>query len=154
MKSILEYKGYLGSAEVSLEDNILHGKLMYIRDVVNYAADTPQELYSAFQDAVDDYIQTCLECGDEPNVPFKGVFNVRFPPELHRECAIAALKENVTLNDWVKASCKSRIAHNKTEIHHHHELKVILQNESEVSVEINEYDFESMEPSWQPQLQH
>lgn len=131
MKPMLEYKGYLGSAEVSIEDGVIHGKLLYIRDVVSYEAESPADIEAAFRAAVDDYLETCAECGDAPDAPFKGSFNVRLGPELHRGCALAADRAHATLNEWVKAACEAKLAHttarperavhiNVTNHHHHH----------------------------------
>jgi predicted HicB family RNase H-like nuclease len=101
MTSAFEYKGYLGSAEINLTDDILHGKLMFIKDIITYAAHSPQALKTAFEEAVDDYLQTCAALGDEPNVPFKGTFNVRVGPERHRRAALVAANLQVSLNDVV-----------------------------------------------------
>ena len=59
MKEMLEYKGYYGSINCSLKDNILYGKLEYITALVNYEAETIEQLKEAFQEAVDDYLETC-----------------------------------------------------------------------------------------------
>jgi predicted HicB family RNase H-like nuclease len=64
MKHKFEYQGYYGSAEVSVEDNLLHGHLLFIKDVVSYAAKTPADLEQAFKEAVEDYLATCAELGD------------------------------------------------------------------------------------------
>ena len=40
MKNVLKYKGFLGSIEVSIEDGIMHGKLLYINDLITYEANT------------------------------------------------------------------------------------------------------------------
>lgn len=99
--SCLEYKGYLGSAEVSVEDGVVFGKLLYIRDLVTYEASTPVSLFSAFKEAVDDYIEDCLSEAREPDKPLKGSFNVRVSPDLHRSLVIAAREHETTLNDYV-----------------------------------------------------
>ena len=65
-----QYKGYFGSAEVNVADNIMYGKLLFIDDIVTYVAESPGKLKAAFEEAVDDYLQTCAELGDEPNVPY------------------------------------------------------------------------------------
>ncbi len=133
MKPEFEHGGYYGSAEVSVADNMVHGRLLFIRDVVTYAASTPQELELAFQEAVDDYLETCKELGDEPNIPFKGTFNVRFSPEMHRDCVFAAIADDVSLNDWVKSACRQKLDRQPVEIHHHHhETKVIMRHEETV----------------------
>jgi predicted HicB family RNase H-like nuclease len=69
--------------------------------VVSYVASTPQELQAAFVEAVEDYLTTCAELGDEPDAPFKGSFNVRTGPERHRSAVLAAASCETSLNDWV-----------------------------------------------------
>ena len=44
-----EYKGYLGSCKVSIIDNCLHGKIEFISDLVNYEAQTTEELKKEFE---------------------------------------------------------------------------------------------------------
>lgn len=109
MSNILEYEGYSGSAEISVEDNCLHGKILFIRDLVTYQASTPDELKSEFVNAVDDYIQTCREYGKAPDKPCKGTFNVRISPELHRKAVIAAHKERVSLNAIISKSIEQYV---------------------------------------------
>ena len=79
----MNYKGYLGSVEFSLEDNCLFGRLLHVNDLVNYEADSPVLLKKAFKEAVDDYLATCKQLGKEPDKFFKGSFNVRVTPGLH-----------------------------------------------------------------------
>lgn len=101
MKQPFEYKGYLGSAEVDLDDNLLVGRLLFIKDVVSYVADSPRALEAAFREAVDDYLATCAQLGDQPDAPCKGTFNVRVGPDRHKEAVLAALKRGISLNDLV-----------------------------------------------------
>ena len=97
----LKYRGYFGSSEISYEDNVLHGRLLFIKDVVTYEAESPQALREAFYEAVDDYLETCAELGDKPDVPFKGTFNVRVGQDRHREAALASMRMGQSLNDFV-----------------------------------------------------
>ena len=105
MMEHMEYKGYLGSVEVDMSDYFAYGRLMFIRDVVSYRADDLKSIRTSFEQAVDDYLSTCAELGDAPDVPCKGTFNVRIGPELHQQLAILAAKEKVSLNDWVRQAC-------------------------------------------------
>ena len=105
--NMLEYKGYYGTAEYSAEDHCLYGKLAYIRDLVNYEATTVKNLEKAFKEAVDDYLTFCREQKKEPNVPFKGTFNVRVSPDLHRRATIAAGEQS--LNAFVSAAIEEKI---------------------------------------------
>ena len=97
----LEYKGYIGSIEVDFEENFLHGKLLHIRDLVTYEGSSPEELRQAFEESVDFYLEDCAETGVEPDKPFKGSFNIRVSPELHKELAMCARSLNRSLNDYV-----------------------------------------------------
>lgn len=106
---MLEYKGYYGSANYSEEDEVFWGKLEFIRDLVTFESDTAKGLRPAFEEAVDDYLQTCEAAGREPDVPFKGAFNVRTSPELHRRLAVAALSRGVKLNALVNEALESYV---------------------------------------------
>lgn len=97
----MTYKDYLGSAEVSVEDDVLHGKLLGIRDLVTYEADNPAGLRTAFEEAVDDYLADCAAANRDPDRPYKGSFNVRIGPELHRDLAVEARDRHVSLNDLI-----------------------------------------------------
>jgi len=50
------HRGYDGSIEFSAEDDVYHGKIMHIKDLVTYEAKTLRELKISFEDAVDDYL--------------------------------------------------------------------------------------------------
>ena len=113
MKPPFEYKSFYGSAEVNVTDNMLHGKLLFIADIVTYAAVSPSALKIAFEETVDDYISTCVELGDEPNVPFKGSFNVRVGPDRHKNASLASMQQNVSLNDWVCCAIDASLAPSK-----------------------------------------
>lgn len=98
---ILKYKEYEGTAELDMRRGVCRGKILLIDDLVTYEADTPRELQSEFEEAVDDYVETCATLGKEPQRPFRGLFNVRVPPELHRAAALRATSDAVSLNDVV-----------------------------------------------------
>lgn len=105
----LEYKGYIGSAEVDVTEGIVHGKLLFISDIVTYEASSISDISARFRKAVDDYLAMCKELGDIPDTPCKGSFNVRIGPELHRRCAIQANLEVISLNDWVRKACEASL---------------------------------------------
>ncbi len=60
-----------------------------------------ERLQREFEAAVDDYIETCVALGKEPQRPFKGLFNVRVPPALHRAAALRATRDGAALNEVV-----------------------------------------------------
>lgn len=56
MKSQLTYKGYQGTVHYSAEDEVFYGKVLDINDLVSFEGCSVDELKSAFQEAVDDYL--------------------------------------------------------------------------------------------------
>ncbi len=98
----IKYKDFLGSVEVSVKDNCVHGKILFVNDLVTYESDTPNGIKKAFKEAVDDYIETCKELGVKPLKSHSGTFNVRIGPELHQELASKAVQEDKTINAVVK----------------------------------------------------
>ena len=88
---IFKYKGYIGSAEISVEDECLHGKILFIADLVTYEAEKFSDLKREFEDAIDDYLELCREIGKEPNKTMSGTFNVRVGVDLHKKIALILL---------------------------------------------------------------
>ena len=107
----LEYKGYLGTAELSEADGVFHGKLAFLRDLVTYESKTAEGLVRAFHDAVDDYLADCEAEAREPDKPFKGQFNIRTRPELHRAYARLAAERGLSLNEVITDALESALQH-------------------------------------------
>lgn len=97
----MEYKGYIGSTEVDVDAGAVVGRLLFIRDTITYSSADVRGLRKAFEEAVDDYLATCQELGDEPDTPCKGTFNVRVGPQRHLAAAMEARKLGISLNDYV-----------------------------------------------------
>jgi predicted HicB family RNase H-like nuclease len=68
MSAMLRYKGYLGSVEYSDEDEVLHGRLEFIRDLVTYEGADAKVIEAAFQEAVDDYLELCEAEGRKADI--------------------------------------------------------------------------------------
>lgn len=98
---ILKYKDYEGTAELDMSRGVCRGKVLFIDDLVTYEAASPVNLQREFEAAVDDYLETCEQVGKEPQRTFRGQFNVRVAPELHRAASLRAVTEGVTLNEVV-----------------------------------------------------
>ena len=54
-----------------------------------------------FQQCIDNYLELCEKIGKEPDKEFRGTFNIRISPELHKKAALAAADEKITLNQYV-----------------------------------------------------
>jgi predicted HicB family RNase H-like nuclease len=111
MSNLLNYKGYYGNVEYSSEDDCFFGKLIGINDLVTFEGKSTDELKTAFHEAVDDYLLMCERHGKPPEKAYKGSFNVRIQPELHRQAALMAAARGMSLNAFVEEV----IRHNLTQ---------------------------------------
>ena len=102
MNNVMEYKGYYGSVEYSPTDNILFGKIIGINSLISYEGDSVQTLKQDFQEAVDDYLDMCNEQGVEPEKVYRGSFNIRISPDLHRKISLYAAAKKCSLNSVVE----------------------------------------------------
>ena len=109
MNNTMEYKGYVGSVEFSEEDALFYGKVLGIRALISYEGTNAAELVADFHGAVDDYLELCVQSGTEPEKAYKGSFNVRISPELHKQAVIAAMSHNMSLNSFVETSLQQAL---------------------------------------------
>lgn len=101
MSNTMMHKGYAARVEYSEEDGCFVGHIAGIRDVVGFHGESVTELRAAFEQSVDDYLETCKELGRKPNHPYSGQFRLRLPPELHARAAMLAEARGKSLNVWV-----------------------------------------------------
>lgn len=109
MSDLFEYKGYSGTIEYSAADKILHGKVLGIRSLLCYEGNTLDSLRGDFEGVINDYLETCAKDGIEPEKPYKGSFNVRVSPELHRSLALYSFSHGQTLNAAVEEAIKNLV---------------------------------------------
>jgi len=107
----LHYKEFQGSVE--FEDGKLVVQILHIDDSISTTVDSASQAQAAFEELVDDYLETCAAVGKEPCKPFKGSFNVRIEPELHRQIAMASVESRQTMNAWVATALQTRVERQK-----------------------------------------
>ena len=109
MSNLLEYKDYLGTVEYSSSDKCLYGQVIGSNGLVSYEGKSIEELQADFEEAVDDYLAMCAEQGIEPQKTYKGTFNVRISPALHKSLALFAASNHKTLNATVEDAIKAYV---------------------------------------------
>lgn len=109
MAGVLKHKGYVGSVEFDLNEQLLHGKIEAVNDLVTYEAKDIAGLKAAFEEAVDDYLATCEEQGKSPDKPMNGSFNIRIGEELHKKVYLMSLEKGCSINDVIKQSVANYI---------------------------------------------
>ena len=109
MNNVLEYKGYYGTVEYSAADNILFGKVLGVNGLVSFEGDTIPSLKKDFEGAVDDYLEMCSKKGIKPKKEYKGKFNVRVSPELHKILVQYSASHGQTLNSTVEEAIRRHV---------------------------------------------
>ena len=66
------YRGYAAQIEYSNDDGCFIGHIAGINDVVGFHGKSVAELRVAFEEAVDDYLQTCEKLNRPPRKPCSG----------------------------------------------------------------------------------
>lgn len=137
VSNIFKYREYIGSILISVEDNILHGKIECIRDVVSYEAENLTQLKIEFEAAVDDYLETCEMLGKDPDKTLSGTFNVRVGSERHKNLHTESLKTGKNLNELVNYIIDDYFT-DSVMVHNHFHKHVIERK----------YITGSIEPNW------
>ena len=67
--NVMRYKGYV--AEIGYDDSAdaFHGRVVGVRDVIDFYGRTPEELRAEFKAAVEAYLAWCAEEGHKPEKP-------------------------------------------------------------------------------------
>ena len=102
MDNILEYKGYHTRVIFDPDTLCLRGKIEGINDFVDFETDRLDAVEAEFHQAVDEYLAFCKEVGKDPEKEYKGMFNVRISPALHKKISYIAFSKNESLNSVVE----------------------------------------------------
>ncbi|OHD54672.1 MAG: DNA repair protein [Spirochaetes bacterium GWF1_51_8] len=109
MKDRIIYEDFIASIHFSTEDNTFFGKIEGIDDLVTFEGDNVQSLNQAFRDAVEDYKELCKMKNLDPHKSYRGTFNVRINPELHKKAVQIALKEGMSLNQFIQKAIEDEL---------------------------------------------
>ena len=109
MKDTLKHNDFIGSVHFSTEDEIFYGKLMGIDDLVTFEGSSVQELKKSFIEAVSDYLELCESINKPPHKSYKGTFNVRINPVLHKRISHKAIELGLSLNQLVEQAISDKL---------------------------------------------
>lgn len=96
----MTHKGYAARIQYSDEDQCFVGHIAGIKDVIGFHGESVRELRAAFEEAVDDYLETCAKLNRSPQKPYSGKLMLRIPPDIHAAVAIAAQVNGKSINQW------------------------------------------------------
>lgn len=102
MKDLIKYKNFVATVRFSAPDEVFHGKLEGVNDLITFEGETVVGLKKSMQEAVDDYLEICDELGKDPKKSYKGTFNVRINPNLHKKASLRSAEQGRSLNQLVE----------------------------------------------------
>lgn len=105
----MSYRGYVARIEYDPDEQVFVGHLAGIDDVVGFHGDSVSELRRAFEESVDDYIETCRRLRRAPQRPLSGRYLLRMPPELHARASASAEALGQSLNEWIQAAMRKSL---------------------------------------------
>lgn len=98
--SAMHYKGYTARIEFDERDNIFVGRVLGLRTIISFHGETVKELRTAFEYAIQDFLEDCKTQGVKPEKPMSGQILLRVPPEVHGAALVAAQASGKSLNQW------------------------------------------------------
>jgi len=110
MKDVMTYKEYIGSVHFNAEDEVFYGKIEGIEDLISFEGKSVNELKMAFEEAVEDYVDLCNRENKDIEKSYKGSFNVRIPPDLHRKVKRTAVQMGLSLNQFIQKAVEDELA--------------------------------------------
>jgi predicted HicB family RNase H-like nuclease len=99
--NILKHGGYF--AEFGYDDSAdaFCGRVIGIKDVIDFYGRDVDALKAAFRNAVAEYEDWCREEGVEPEKAWTGKMTIRPTDEQHRRYMVAAAVARTSINAWM-----------------------------------------------------
>lgn len=101
MKNTMVIDGYKAVIEYDPEIEMFRGEFVGLNGGADFYAADIEGLKREGATSLRVFLEMCAEDGVEPRKAFSGKFNVRVPPELHADMAVAAAASGKSLNQWV-----------------------------------------------------
>ena len=101
MKNTLFYKGFTARIEFDPDDNLFFGRVLGVQDIIGFHGETVTELATDFHNAINHYLDVCLQRGEKPQKNYSGKLTLRISPGIHANIAAAAAHTGKSINKWV-----------------------------------------------------
>lgn len=97
---MMNYKGYVGQVEYDDAAGIFHGEVINLRDVITFQGTTVDELRQAFQMSIDDYLEACVQRGEEPEKPLAYAYEMdRAQPAVLRDTEVGTMSFQLLIEE-------------------------------------------------------
>jgi predicted HicB family RNase H-like nuclease len=98
---LLSYRDYPAEVTLDLEEGIVSGRVLGVETPITFCAERVDEVEVRLAEAVDDYLRSCAERGEEPERPYSGHVEFYTSPEAHGRLVAAAARSGLSLGAWL-----------------------------------------------------
>ncbi len=103
LTNLLKYEDYYARIAFDPSADSFHGRVIGIRDVIDFYGRTPDELREEFRKSVEEYLAWCAEEGTKPEKTWQGKLTIRIAEDLRRRLAVVAATKGESINAWITA---------------------------------------------------
>jgi predicted HicB family RNase H-like nuclease len=103
LTNLLKYKDYYARIAFDPSADAFHGRVVGIRDVIDFYGRTPEELREELKNSVEEYLAWCAEEGARPEKTWQGKLTLRVDDNLRRRLAVVAEADGESVNAWITA---------------------------------------------------
>ncbi|MFN7631096.1 MAG: type II toxin-antitoxin system HicB family antitoxin [Cyanobacteriota bacterium] len=107
--NLMKVDGYNARIEYDEETDQFRGEILGISGGADFYGSNPDELRREFKKSLEVFLEVCKEKGIEPRRQYSGKFNLRIPPELHEQLAMAAEVQGKSLNTLAQEALQKSV---------------------------------------------
>ena len=108
--NLMSIDNYHAKIEYDAELDLFRGEILGLTGGADFYGKNPKELRTEFKKSLTVFLEVCREKGIAPRRNFSGKFNLRIPPELHEQLAIAAQAQGKSINTLAQEALRERVA--------------------------------------------
>jgi predicted HicB family RNase H-like nuclease len=108
--NLMTLEGYKAKIEYDSDLDQFRGEILGLNGGADFYGKNPKELRQEFKKSLAVFLEVCQEKGIDPRRTFSGKFNLRIPPELHEQLAIAAQAEGKSISALAQEALRERVA--------------------------------------------
>jgi len=109
MNDKLRYKDYVGTVHYNDDDGVFFGKIEGINHLITFEGESVNELKTSFVEAIEDYLLLCSQTGENPQKSYKGSFNIRISPEIHKLAVEKSTRLGIPLNRLIYKAIEKEV---------------------------------------------
>jgi predicted HicB family RNase H-like nuclease len=108
--NVMTIDDFHATIEFDSDLDMFRGEILGLNGAADFYGKSPKELRTEFKRSLQVFLEVCKEKGVEPRRHFSGKFNLRIPPELHEQLAIAAQAQGKSINTLAQEALRDCVA--------------------------------------------